>query len=393
MVDVGRRRVRRAARPRAGRVRGRSTSVACSAARETFALFDADLAPLGPGILWSDHRARRRGRRPRRRRRVPARDRRRALAAACAVAKVAWVARPRARRVRGGALAPRAARPRRGPTHRRRSSPTRASRRAPAGTRSTATPRGDEPLAARLPDVVPSTQRDPARRPSAWSAALGLPATRGGRARRGRPGLRGARHRRPDRLPDGLVGHDGQRLGAPSRARRRAAHRGAGVAHRRRRVPRRGRPRRGGIRVRLARRPHRTVASATLWDAAAVVPAGARRRRPRSRGSPARVRRTGAPTPPPRSPGCAPTTLPPSSPARSSRASRYDVARSLELLDPGGTELVVTGGGAANPTWRAVARRGHRPHRRRPPPPRSGVRRRAPARGRARRRGPRRSTR
>jgi sugar (pentulose or hexulose) kinase len=32
----------------------------------------------------------------------------------------------------------------------------------------------------------------------------------------------------------------------------------------------------------------------------------------------------------------------------------YDVARSLELLDPSGTELVVTGGGAANPTWRAV---------------------------------------
>jgi len=31
--------------------------VACSAARETFAPFDAELTPLGPGILWSDHRA------------------------------------------------------------------------------------------------------------------------------------------------------------------------------------------------------------------------------------------------------------------------------------------------------------------------------------------------
>src|SRR6185295_10727350 len=32
-------------------------AVAFSAARETFALFDASLAPLGPGILWSDQRA------------------------------------------------------------------------------------------------------------------------------------------------------------------------------------------------------------------------------------------------------------------------------------------------------------------------------------------------
>ena len=32
----------------------------------------------------------------------------------------------------------------------------------------------------------------------------------------------------------------------------------------------------------------------------------------------------------------------------------FDVARSLELLDAGGRELVVTGGGASNPTWRAI---------------------------------------
>jgi xylulokinase len=32
----------------------------------------------------------------------------------------------------------------------------------------------------------------------------------------------------------------------------------------------------------------------------------------------------------------------------------YDVARALVLIDPGGAEVVVTGGGAANPTWRAV---------------------------------------
>jgi sugar (pentulose or hexulose) kinase len=32
-------------------------AVGFSAARETFALFDVDLAPLGPGVLWSDRRA------------------------------------------------------------------------------------------------------------------------------------------------------------------------------------------------------------------------------------------------------------------------------------------------------------------------------------------------
>ncbi len=32
----------------------------------------------------------------------------------------------------------------------------------------------------------------------------------------------------------------------------------------------------------------------------------------------------------------------------------YDVTRCLELVDPGGTELVVTGGGAANPTWQGI---------------------------------------
>ena len=32
-------------------------TIACSAARETFALFDAAFTPLGPGILWSDARA------------------------------------------------------------------------------------------------------------------------------------------------------------------------------------------------------------------------------------------------------------------------------------------------------------------------------------------------
>jgi sugar (pentulose or hexulose) kinase len=36
---------------------GTVTTVGFSAARETFALFDADLEPLGPAILWSDRRA------------------------------------------------------------------------------------------------------------------------------------------------------------------------------------------------------------------------------------------------------------------------------------------------------------------------------------------------
>jgi sugar (pentulose or hexulose) kinase len=46
------------------------------------------------------------------------------------------------------------------------------------------------------------------------------------------------------------------------------------------------------------------------------------------------------------------------SPAELARATvegiAYDVARSLDLLDPDGTELVVTGGGAANLTWQTV---------------------------------------
>ncbi len=67
------------------------STVACSAARETFALFDAALAPHGPGIVWSDTRAT-----------VEAHqlgdpDEFRAvtglvLSPGCAAAKVAWVA-------------------------------------------------------------------------------------------------------------------------------------------------------------------------------------------------------------------------------------------------------------------------------------------------------------
>lgn len=66
-------------------------TVACSAARETFALFDAALAPLGPGILWSDARAATEAGQ------LGDPDEFRAvtgvvLSPGCAAAKVAWVA-------------------------------------------------------------------------------------------------------------------------------------------------------------------------------------------------------------------------------------------------------------------------------------------------------------
>jgi sugar (pentulose or hexulose) kinase len=90
-----------------------------------------------------------------------------------------------------------------------------------------------------------------------------------------------------------------------------------------------------------------------LWDAAAAVPAGAA-------GVTAFPWFAGARAPHWR-PGATAAFAglrPDHSAAELARALAegvaYDVARALELLDPDGSELVVTGGGAANPTWRAV---------------------------------------
>ena len=101
----------------------------------------------------------------------------------------------------------------------------------------------------------------------------------------------------------------------------------------------------------LAALTGRTVAR--LWNAAAAVPPGAR-------GATAYPWFTGA-----RAPHWRPDATatfaglrPDHSPAELARAVAegvaYDVARSLELLDPGGSALVVAGGGAGNPTWRTV---------------------------------------
>ena len=76
----------------------RIDTVGCSAARETFACFDAQLRPLTPGILWSDARAideaRALG--------DPVEFRRRTGVVpgpGCCAAKIAWTAQPPGRRV------------------------------------------------------------------------------------------------------------------------------------------------------------------------------------------------------------------------------------------------------------------------------------------------------
>jgi xylulokinase len=131
-------------------------AVGCSAARETFACFDANLRALGPGILWSDARA------------VdeaqdlgdPVAFRRQtgvALGPSCCAAKMAWVQRHEAVWFRDAAwlLSPRdfvLARI----TGRVATDPTLASRTGVYDLRGAFV--GDEALGDRLPPVAPSLE-------------------------------------------------------------------------------------------------------------------------------------------------------------------------------------------------------------------------------------------
>jgi xylulokinase len=145
-------------------------AVGCSAARETFACFDADLRPLGPGIIWSDARAV-----------DEARDlgdaiafRRQTgvvLSPSCAAAKMAWVQVHEPARFRHAAwlLSPRdfvVARI----TGRVATDPTLASRTGVYDVSGAFI--GDDALGDRLPPVVPSVQAEALAHPD----ELALPA-------------------------------------------------------------------------------------------------------------------------------------------------------------------------------------------------------------------------
>lgn len=158
---------------------GAIAAVGFSAARQTFALFDEQLRPIGPGVLWSDHRAAAQAERlP-----DPATFRRETglvrNGGVCA-AKVAWVAEHRSEDFRESrwVLAPRDmvfARL----TGEVLTDTTLCSRTGwytLAGTRL-----GDDAVSARLPTVVPPTTLVGAAGASAanatWRAELGLPTT------------------------------------------------------------------------------------------------------------------------------------------------------------------------------------------------------------------------
>ena len=145
-------------------------AVGCSAARETFAVFDANLHALRPGILWSDSRAA-----------DEARDlgdpgafRRQtgvALGPSCCFAKMAWVQRREASSFQNAAwfLSPRdfvLARL----TGRVATDPTLASRTGAYDLLGTFI--GDETLGDRLPPVVPSFESEALTN----AAELALPA-------------------------------------------------------------------------------------------------------------------------------------------------------------------------------------------------------------------------
>jgi sugar (pentulose or hexulose) kinase len=323
--------------------------IVCSAARETFALFDADLAPLGSGLLWSDHRAGAEAdslgdadafRRATGVVRSPG----------SAVAKALWVARHEPDRFAAARwlLAPRdlvVARL----TGTAVTDPSLASRTGWYAL--DGTPRADAPLRARLPEVVPSTTAIPLRA-SAWSAALALPLhavivpgagdraceALGSGARAGAPMVSWGT------TANVSVPHPGPVGALPTEAQ---VSRTGGDGF----LVEAGLAAAGSAFDWLAELTGRSVGA--LWDAAASVPAGAA-------GVTAFPWFAGA-----RAPHWCPDATaafaglrPDHSPAGLARALvegvAYDIARCLELLDPHGTELVVTGGGAANPTWRAV---------------------------------------
>jgi sugar (pentulose or hexulose) kinase len=213
------------------------------------------------------------------------------------------------------------------------------------------TARADGWLAERLPDIVPSTAVLPVRT-STWSAALALPDTAvvvpGAGDRACEAIGTGARSGGPmvswGTTANVSVPHPGPVGALPAVAQ---VSRMPGDDF----LVEAGLAAAGSAFDWLAALTGRTVAD--LWAAAATVPPGAR-------GATAYPWFTGARAPHWR-PGATASFAglrPDHSPADLARAVAegvaYDVARSLELLDPGGSELVVAGGGADNSTWRAV---------------------------------------
>jgi xylulokinase len=322
--------------------------VACSAARETFALFDATLAPLGPGILWSDHRAHDEV--------VTLGDPvefRRATGvmptAGCAAAKVAWVARhdPAAFAAARWLLAPRdlvVARLTGSVT----TDPSLASRTGWYALDGSVV--ADAALRRLLPEVAPATDARPAA-PSAWSDALRLGSHvrvvpgEGDRACEARGA--GASTTVPmvswGTTANVSVPHPGPPADLPVVAQVSWAGKGflveAGLAAA------------GSAMDWLAAIAARPVDR--LWSELVEVPPGAR-------GVLAVPWFAGARAPHWR-PGATASfsgLRPDHTTADLARAVvegvALDVARSIDLLACDGQELVVTGGGAANPAWRAI---------------------------------------
>ncbi len=217
-------------------------SVGFSAARETFAGFDDELRPIGPGILWSDQR----GAAAVLHFGDPDEFRARTgvvLNAACCAAKIAWVTdhEPEAFAAARWILAPRdfvIARL----TGVVLTDDTLASRTGLYGLDGVLGVA--DSIATKLPDVAPAASLVPAfdaariHGPDDLALPRGVQIVIGGGDRAcevlGRGRARGR--------PDGLVGHHRERLGAACRPDRRATRRGRRVARRARRVHRRGRP-------------------------------------------------------------------------------------------------------------------------------------------------------
>jgi xylulokinase len=322
--------------------------VAASAARETFALFDASFRPLGPGILWSDTRA------ADQLSHLGDPDEFRALTGVlltpgCAAAKVAWVAAhdPAAFAAARWVLAPRdlvVARLTGAPV----TDATLASR---TGWMSLGDARlCGEALASRLPRVVPSTARIPIT--SSVAAELGLAVDV--------EVVPGAGDRACEVLGAGAtavtpmvswgttanlsVPHPGPVAALPLVAQvSRAALGGflveAGLAA-------------AGSAVQwLAGLARRSVAD--LWAELAAVAPGAR-------GVTAHPWLQGARAPwwQPEATAAFAGLDPSHTPAELARAVvegvAFDVARSFELIAPRATSLTLAGRGADNGTWRAI---------------------------------------
>jgi xylulokinase len=322
--------------------------VACSAARETFALFDDALRPIGTGILWSDQRAaaevgglgdaatfrRATGVMP---------------SAGCAAARAAWVVRREPELVDAARwlLAPRdlvVARL----TGAVATDPSLASRTGWYALDGTLL--ADEPLRSRLPELAPGVH---VRRvaESEWSTALALTAgvlVIPGEGDRACEALgTGAGAGRPmvswGTTANVSVPHPGPLAALPAVGQ---VSRTGGTF-----LVEAGLAAAGSAIEWLAALTGRAITD--LWDGAAGVPPGAH-------GAGAFPWFTGARAPHWRADAAATFTGLRSRHTAADLARAvvegiaYDVARAVELLDGGGHELVVTGGGAANDTWRGI---------------------------------------